>query len=368
MLDTISNKMQSPNIGKAGKILALVCMSILVLIGTFFIAETIFRIRILGYRMAIRSYFHPVQQPSVLGTSDWFISDPDLNFRLNPSLPEVNKYSMLEKEIVIPKPPGITRVVILGDSVPFRGYPSLIDLLKEKYATQDGIEILNASTPGYTTYQEMLFLEKYVLALEPDVVILTYCLNDNYTFLHRFDKEANMLWTEEAEKSLHIDSMYDALINKSYFLSSLKTTLIQNNKDKKEYEYPWENSVDFNIAWKDYSWIDFSSRLKEINTVLSKQNSRLYVVIFPLDMQLDKSLLQENYEYVTKPQREVLSYCEQYHIPCLDLFSEFYRNKLEGKQLYVDGLHLSKTGEILSSDAISTFLSKEYFTNEAHGL
>jgi hypothetical protein len=364
MPDTVTEKKQLPTLTKVGKIAVFIGVSIVFAIGIFFIAETIFRIKLLGYQKAIQSYAHPVQQPSVLGTSDWYISDPDLNYRFNTSLPEINQYSMFEKNVTVPKPTGVIRIVILGDSLPFRGYPSLIDMVKEKYVNQSNVEILNASTPGYTTYQEMIFLEKYLLALEPDVVILAYCLNDNYTFLHRFDKDANMLWTDEAKNSLQITSYFDALISKSYFLTSLKLDTMKNNTKVKEYKYPWEGSVDFNIAWKDYSWIDFSSRLKRMQSVLQVHNSKLYVVIFPLELQLDEALLKENYELVTKPQREVLLYCDQYQIPCLDLFNDFYKNNHEGKRLYVDGLHLSKIGQTISLDAISSFLSKEYFSTK----
>jgi hypothetical protein len=67
-----------------------------------------------------------------------------------------------------------------------------VDILKNRFI-DSSIEIINASTPGYTTYQELIFFKKYILQTNPDIVILAYVLNDNHKFLHKFDAEGNML-------------------------------------------------------------------------------------------------------------------------------------------------------------------------------
>lgn len=332
---------------------------------TFIFCEGAVRIKYLGITGAMQSIIKKTTQPSVLGTNNWVISDPDLDFRLNPAQPGINKFSMRDKEITIPKPYGLIRIIVLGDSIPYSGNPTFVDLMKNKFFNFNNVEILNASTPGYTTYQELLFLEKYLIKMEPDFVILSYCLNDNYTILHRFDEETHMLWTKEAEDSLKINSAFDAFINKSYFLTTIKTMFIRERNNQKKSIFPWDNTTDFNIAWKDYSWPDFSDRLNKMNNILKKNGGKLYVVIFPLDMQLDPHLLNIDPKRVTKPQQQVAYYSKKYDIPYFDLFQIFYDNKQKGTELYTDGIHLSLDGENLAANSINNFLLNDiYFRNK----
>lgn len=68
--------------------------------------------------------------------------------------------------------------------------------LRERLA--DRVEVLNGAVPGYTTHQERLWLETEFASLEPNLVLLQYCLNDNFEFLHRFEPGSSILVTEEA--------------------------------------------------------------------------------------------------------------------------------------------------------------------------
>ena len=330
----------------------ITCSFILIL------GEIIFRIKYLGFIKTIQSLTLQKINNSALGTYDWVISDSDLNYRLNPIRPNINEFSMKDKEIQIPKPRGIYRIIVLGDSIPFIGDPNFVDLLKNKIKT-DKIEIFNASTPGYTTYQELMFLEKYAIKAEPDLVILSYCLNDNYKFLHRFNEKTQMLLTKEAQDSLKINNSFDAFVQKSYLLTAFKTIFIKKNTDRKEPIFPWEKAVDFNIAWKDYSWPNFSNRLKKMNDILKNNHAKLSVVIFPIEMQLNPILLQIDSFKVTKPQRQVAFYSNKFNIPHLDLFSSFYEAQQKGTKLYTDGVHLSLEGENLAANLIYDYLIKD---------
>jgi hypothetical protein len=341
------------------KKLLLFLFYVFLLIFYMILAEVALRAKNLGIRGAIQSISKndfEAKSSSALGTNGWVISDSDLNYRLNPSQSGVNIYSMREKQIEVPKPKGVVRIVVLGDSIPFVGDPTFVDVLKNKFSSMDKVEILNASTPGYTTYQEMLFLEKYLIKAEPDFVILSYCLNDNYKFLHIFDQNSEMLLTNEAEVSLRIKSPVDRFINNSYFLSSLKLALIKNTNNPKKSMYPWDDQVDFNMAWKDFSWPDFSDHLTEMKNILEKNNAKLFVVAFPLEEQFIPHLLNVDYQRVTYPQRQVDYYSKKINIPYLNLFQAFYDHIQMGQKLYTDGLHLSNDGINLTADSIYNFL------------
>jgi hypothetical protein len=89
---------------------------------------------------------------------------------------------------VIPKPPGVLRVVVLGDSVPNdptipfrRRFPRQLEaLLAQKAPAGQKIEVVNVSCEGYNTLQEVRLLENVGLRYEPDLVVLAYVLNDTF--------------------------------------------------------------------------------------------------------------------------------------------------------------------------------------------
>ena len=78
------------------------------------------------------------------------------------------------------KPPGIFRIVLIGDS---HGFGWGINDDKNIFATildqsSAGIELINLSVPGYGTDQEILRLKKEGLDYQPDLVILQITEND----------------------------------------------------------------------------------------------------------------------------------------------------------------------------------------------
>jgi lysophospholipase L1-like esterase len=295
---------------------------------------------------------------SNLGTSNWVIYDDELGYRLNPDRPNINRLSVRHGEIAIPKPPSLYRVIVLGDSIPWdKG--GFVSHLREELNGRGNYEVLNASVPGYTTYQELLFFKRYLLQTAPDLVIWSYCLNDNHRFLHQFDEKARMLLTTEATESLEIKSTWDFLVSRSYVLSSLRVRFIaarQQSAEKNRSKFVWENQMDFNIAWKDYSWRSYEEHLREMINLLRNGKTKLAIVIFPYEPQLNHRHDVVNHEYVTKPQRLLNVLCQKYRVPCLDLYPEFSASYDQGQRLYRDGIHLNDKGHRLTTSILDSFL------------
>jgi lysophospholipase L1-like esterase len=82
----------------------------------------------------------------------------------------------------VAKRKGVTRIVGLGDSVMWgtvvNEKDSILGFLEKKLNYESSYEVINAGVVGYSTLQELVFLEKYVLPLKPDVVLVNYCGND----------------------------------------------------------------------------------------------------------------------------------------------------------------------------------------------
>jgi lysophospholipase L1-like esterase len=294
---------------------------------------------------------------SNLGTSNWVIYDEELGYRLNPERPNINALSVRHAEIAIPKPPGLHRTIVLGDSIPWDG-KGFVTQLQEAMKSQGNHEVINAAVPGYTGYQELTFYKRFLLPADADLLIWTYCLNDNFRFLHNFDSKGRMLVTDEAWQSLRIRSTWDFIVSRSYVLSSFKVWLVganQRRADRNSSAYPWESKVDFNIAWKDYSWGAHEHYLREMTRLVRSRQTRLAIVIFPYEPQLT-SRHDARRDYVTKPQRLLNALCHEYGVPCLDLFPPFSAAYDRGEKLYRDGIHLSDEGHRLTTSLLQAFL------------
>jgi lysophospholipase L1-like esterase len=95
----------------------------------------------------------------------------------------INAHGLRDDRELPPKGPGERRVLVLGDSVAFglgvegpRTFPALLEAALDRQ--RPPTRVLNLSVLGYRTAQEVRLFERDGWALEPDAVILAFCLND----------------------------------------------------------------------------------------------------------------------------------------------------------------------------------------------
>jgi hypothetical protein len=109
--------------------------------------------------------------------------------------------------IDLPKPPGETRVLFLGDSAtegafvaPEAAYPHVFQTLLDQRSPSHHVHAINAGVWGMTTIDEYHLLEDKLLPLEPDVVVVgLFMANDiNMNLAHR-------------ERVTRVSSLFDAL-------------------------------------------------------------------------------------------------------------------------------------------------------------
>jgi hypothetical protein len=92
-----------------------------------------------------------------------------------------NAHGYRGRELALPKAGGHTRVIVLGDSIAFgldvadqETFTHLLD------ARDNGIEAANLAVQGYGPDQELLVLLREGLGYEPDVVVLAFCLTNDF--------------------------------------------------------------------------------------------------------------------------------------------------------------------------------------------
>ena len=96
-----------------------------------------------------------------------------------------NAAGFRDREFEHVKPPGVYRVIVVGDSIAF-GWEltteQLFAKLLEQRFSADGhpeFQAYNMAVDGYNSRQEVELIRSRVLDYEPDLLLIAYCLNDN---------------------------------------------------------------------------------------------------------------------------------------------------------------------------------------------
>ena len=78
--------------------------------------------------------------------------------------------------------PGVFRLAVLGDSCTQWGDPPYSETIRVQLTRKWGrpIEVLNAGVAGYTSYQGLSRLQRFVLSYRPDVVSVYFGWNDHW--------------------------------------------------------------------------------------------------------------------------------------------------------------------------------------------
>lgn len=119
---------------------------------------------------------------------------PGLVYELSPGIDLVaegmhivtNSLGMRCEEPLPADTPDLLRIVVVGDSMAFgygvqqgEDFPALLERdLRLACGSERAIEVLNLAVGGYSLADELAVLRERALPLEPDLVVLAYCLND----------------------------------------------------------------------------------------------------------------------------------------------------------------------------------------------
>lgn len=138
--------------------------------------------------------FYPV--PFSIETNMYFDADPYTGFRLKPGgkgfyqmgIPALaNSHGHRDVEVPLKKPPGVFRILVLGDSFTVgsnvrqeQAYPKVLERrLKSVYGPK--IEVVNAGTGGWEPIQYAQYFEHYGYQFEPDLILIGFFVgNDTF--------------------------------------------------------------------------------------------------------------------------------------------------------------------------------------------
>jgi hypothetical protein len=106
-----------------------------------------------------------------------YTQDRDLGYRPVLGGAEYAQHGARWNDYPLVKPPGVRRLLFLGDSVTQRA--RLLEALRGPLGP--GVELWNAGVIGYATRQELEYYRRYLGEIRPDHVVLSFHLNDYET-------------------------------------------------------------------------------------------------------------------------------------------------------------------------------------------
>jgi lysophospholipase L1-like esterase len=307
-----------------------------------------------------------VARAKELAGESWAIYDADLGYRPRPGHDGWNELGLRDDALETPK--RRFRVLMLGDSVAFYGdspadtFPGHLERALGENAALAPSEVVNAGVRGYTNYQELVFLEKYGVSAEPDLVGVSFVLNDLHEILHQFEvvngEIVGQTYSFSSEAQQGVQSPLYRLLAKSHFLVWLRRQLAVFDDLIELYagdRFSFELRPDFNTAWQEAPWRDVEAQLARMRALGEQRGFRVFVVAFPFAEQLRPDYLARDAKLVRFPQRKLAEACARLRIPLLDLFEE-----LDAAQDFdADRIHLTAVGRRRAGERIARFLAEQ---------
>lgn len=315
-------------------------------------------------------------------------------FGLNPAHPEVSAQGLRDRDFELPKPEGVFRILVLGDSVTYgvrvaaeRTYPKVLE--RRLRALHPEIEVVNAGVTGFTPWNALHFYLEQGRRFEADLVLLMLCLNDV--------ADPQLHW--DALGKTRIEAPPESLPNVAYHEGPIRTqlrlhrlrdspsllvrTLAKRGLDRwRDHqletlghrhhggrrwpvyltaEHP--KTIDVLLDWDSPEWRWLRGILDRVAAAVEADGARFVLALAPLAYQIDPA-------YPFLPQALVARYCEERSIACIDLLPPLRRHPVEQTYLLnfsgvYDIWHWTSAGHLVAAAAIEEFVLDEGLIPEA---
>jgi lysophospholipase L1-like esterase len=285
-----------------------------------------------------------------------YTADPDLPFILAPNQKgyteigrhpvTVNHASMRGPEVSRVKPPGTRRILFLGDSVTFGdGVPEAEIFVRrlevELSARQAGnvrFEVLNGSAKGYNNEHEYRFLQGRGLALDPDVVLVGYCVNDQMpsggsgpwvqAFSPKFEASGALRFVRQFVLYVGTYRLIRTIAGAFKGLPPFYLEFIRPGEPTQRMKEWWEASA---------------ASLSMIADLCRRNGIAFGVVAFPIGPQLSEAYDPETAE----PQGRLRALCEELEILYIDLLGPLRAGG--DREIFFDEIHLTSYGHEIAA-------------------
>ena len=324
--------------------------------------------------------FYPQDHLTPL-TSYVFRNDPYSDFSFLPNLDfharegdlavhvTTNFMGLPDGEFAAEKPPGETRILIVGDSFTWGGYsgdvndgyPRLLEgLLRPAHPR---VRVINAGVPGYGLRNEVGTIKKLGSSLKPDIVVVGFFVgNDFVDNLGTTNSTVVNEYLINVRQRTALTPLWVALYKHShiYRLINYWDPVTSRNTPYTEGTgityFPEQQAIFDDAVAKTDVYLD--DLVKELHRI----GARPLVAIIPARAQLDPKEMESWKQKLNlnssadpeKPTRAIRELLTAHQIQFVDLLDDFKR--AADPALYVPNGHASRAGNLLIAEKIAAAL------------
>ena len=276
--------------------------------------------------------------------------DPDLIWRLKPRSSGILATNELGFRDSSYKSNSDYKILLLGDSVSWgdgvemkQSYPFLLEEMLNRNYPGKTFEIINTGVPGYSTFQQLIYLKKDGIKLKPNMIIHQFCLNDvvqRFSVLFEYGGD-NVFLGIDTRNSIH--GFHGWMITHSRAYEMVIRYLINFQKNKQEYDV-------INLSKNELSselegaWELVLNEISEIAQIAKQEKIPYLFFVAPYRFQLTNS------DNTNQPQIRLKRFAESKNLMFFDLLDPFYLNhQIYGTSLFNDTSHFSINGHILAA-------------------
>ncbi len=285
-----------------------------------------------------------------------YSSNPRGYFDADGSVPaRINGLGLRGRERSFEKPPGTFRIVGLGDSFTFGVGVRDEDTWLQRLETllnlrEDGrrYEVLNAGVGGYGTRDEIAALEHRWMALDPDLVLIGFYLNDAYSertfnaYLHR-----NSTLFREPRGLASVSRLWD-LARYRYLAGRLRRSIEEFYRS-----HYFGGAAGFleNPGGMTVDWGEARRALERGMALTEQRGALLALVIFPDFYELDGDYPFEGIHRFLGEQ------CRSLGLPCVDLLDTYRGARAADLWVHVTDHHPNEVAHSIAAEAVARFLT-----------
>lgn len=248
------------------------------------------------------------------------------------------------------KPAGSYRILGLGDSFAWgwgvldnrRSFFKLLECWLQLKNPSRPVELINASQPGAAAAYYQRFMEIRGYKLNPDLVMVSFNLNDAYVKHASITVDKSTARTLTQEKGFWTrHSRLVLFIRERLMRTRMRREFIANVHD-----------AYFSGPEQAQRWLRAQANLLAIASGCRQRGIALKVIVFPLLVDLDR-----RYPF-TQEVDEIVRFCRQNGIDCISLLPSFLGKKSELLWTLPDNAHPNEVAHRLAAEAIFASLGQ----------
>jgi len=262
----------------------------------------------------------------------------------------INSMGLRGEEPVIPKPDGVRRILVTGDSSVYGFRVEDDETYVNVAADQLGVEGWNAAIPGYSSYQSLNLLEMRAWALEPDVLIISNIWSDN-NFDSFVDKELLSAYSSfEGTRGATLNNLLSPLA----FYRVLRYRLtIAKGQQAEARKVGWQLGSGAQVGVRRVEINDYARNLDRLAEMALSDGAEVVFV-----MLANREDLSDRFASTAwTPYRDVMEdIAERHGAPVIEVRPMFRESGLAGDDLFIDEMHPTAVGHKMIGDALAETL------------